>query len=187
MTAALARAPFLSPWSRPVRSTPLALLAALSCASCAPVTSSPRPHALPDPSPSPCAGADAGTLVRLLDADATREDAPMPASTEPFAIEPDAPRVTVYAAERAFLAVRLTRAPEHRAYVELKASGLPAGVAAIAAIGAEPGEVGFAIEAADTARPITDAPITLEAHADGVRVSRRVLLTILPERPIPEE
>ena len=43
------------------------------------------------------------------------------------------------------------------------------------------------IEAADTARPITDTAFTLEAHADGVRVSRRVLLTILPERPVPEE
>ncbi|MBX7191696.1 MAG: hypothetical protein K1X94_06550 [Sandaracinaceae bacterium] len=189
-----ARAPFLEktrpmlrPWSSPVRSTPLALLAALSCAACAPVGASPRPRALPEPTPSPCAGADAGTFVHLLDADATREDVRMPASTEPFSIEPDAPRVTVYAAERAFLAVRLTRAPEHRAYVELKASGLPPNVAAIAAIGADPSEVGFVIEAADTARPITDTAFTLEAHADGVRVSRRVLLTILPERPVPEE
>jgi hypothetical protein len=108
-------------------------------------------------------------------------------SSEPFAIEPAAPRITVHAAERAFLAVRLERAPEHRAYVELKASGLPTGVAAIAAIGPSATELGLVIEASDTARPVTDVPFTIDAHADGVRVTRRVLLTVLPERPIPEE
>ena len=108
-------------------------------------------------------------------------------SSEPFAIEPETARVSVYAAERTFVAVRLDRAGDHSAYVELKASGLPAGVSAIAAFGPSPTQVGLVIEAADTAHAISDAPFTIEAHADGVRVSRRMLLTILPERPVPEE
>jgi hypothetical protein len=95
--------------------------------------------------------------------------------------------VSVHRGERTFLAVRLERAPTHHAYVELKASGLPAGVAAIAAFGPEPSQLGLVIEASDTAREIADLPITLEAHANGVRVSRRVLLTILAAPESSEE
>jgi hypothetical protein len=154
-------------------------LAASACTSVTPTI--PRPSLQRDP--GLCACTDAGALP-----DATRpsDDAAM-SLREPFAIEPAAPRITVHAAERAFLAVRLDRAPAHRAYVELKASGLPSGVHAIAAIGPSASDLGLVIEAADTARPDTDVPFTVEAHADGVRVSRRVLLTVLPERPTPEE
>lgn len=108
-------------------------------------------------------------------------------STEPFVIEPESPRVALHAGERAFVAVRLDRAAEHTAYVELKASGLPAGVSVIAAFGPSPSQLGVVVEAADTVRAITDTPFTLEAHAEGVRVSRRMLLTVLPERETPEE
>lgn len=174
--------------------TTAALALAAMTVGCAPVGPTPlRPLAPHDP--SPCAGSDAGpTDARLrldassdlADASVLGDDARM-ASHDPFSIEPDAPRVTVHAAERAFVGVTLRRAPEHTAFVEVKASGLPAGVAGIVAIGPGPGELGLVIEAADTARAITDTPFTLEAHADGVRVSRRLLLTVLPERPIPEE
>jgi hypothetical protein len=160
----------------------LFLTLALVASACTSVTpTSPRPSLRRDP--SLCACSDAGALP---DAAFAGDDAAM-SSSEPFAIEPAAPRITVHAAERAFLAVRLERAPEHRAYVELKASGLPTGVAAIAAIGPSATELGLVIEASDTARPVTDVPFTIDAHADGVRVTRRVLLTVLPERPIPEE
>jgi hypothetical protein len=159
-----------------------ALALALLASACTSVTpTSPRPSLQRDP--GLCACTDAGALP---DTARTSDDAAM-SLREPFAIEPAAPRVTVHAAERAFLAVRLERAPEHRAYVELKASGLPPGIAAIAAIGPSADDLGLVIEASDTARPVTDVPFTIDAHADGVRVSRRVLLTVLPERPIPEE
>ena len=165
----------------------LVALLVLATAACTSVTpTGPRPSLRRDP--SVCACDDAGGLADadLPDAALTRDDAAM-SSSEPYAIEPASARVTVHAAERAFLAIRLERAAGHTAFVELKASGLPSGVAAIAAIGPGPGELGLVLEAADTARPVTDTPFTIDAHAEGVRVSRRVLLTVLPERPIPEE
>ena len=165
----------------------LVLAALLS--GCAPATSS-WTHTRPplDPLTLPCSSTDAGPEAELPDGSVAGEDAAMSLPrTEPFAIEPATPRVSVHRGERTFLAVHLERASSHRAYVELKASGLPAGVAAIAAFGPEPSQLGLAIEASDTAREITDLPITLEAHADGVRVSRRLLLTILAAPESPEE
>lgn len=162
----------------------LPLLAGSGCTSVTPT--GPRPSLRRDPSLCVCGDAGAPRDTALLDATSAGDDAAM-SSSEPFAIEPAAPRITVHAAERAFLAIRLERAADHTAFVELKASGLPAGVVAIAAIGPGAGELGLVLEAADTARPITDVPFSVDAHADGVRVSRRVLLTVLAERPIPEE
>jgi hypothetical protein len=85
------------------------------------------------------AGAD---VAALFDAAPMGDDAAMSRS-EPFSVEPAAPSVTVHAAERAFLAIRLDRAPGHRAFVELKASGLPPGVVAVAAVGPGAGELGL--------------------------------------------
>ncbi len=155
-----------------------------ACTPSAAATSRIRPPR--DPVIRPCSGADAGPRS-LPDAVTASDDAPMSTLSEPFTIEPESARVSVYAAERTFVAVRLDRALGHSAYVELKASGLPAGVSAIVAFGPSPTQLGLVIEASDTARAITDVPFTLEAHADGVRVSRRMLLTIVPERPAREE
>jgi hypothetical protein len=165
------------------------LVVAALLSACAPASTN-WTHARPphDPLTLPCSGADAGPAPDLPDSAPAREDAAMSLPpTEPFAIEPATPRVSVHRGERTFLAVRLERAPTHHAYVELKASGLPAGVAAIAAFGPEPSQLGLVIEASDTAREIADPPITLEAHANGVRVSRRVLLTILAAPESSEE
>ncbi|MFN7701334.1 MAG: hypothetical protein ACK5U8_25810 [Deltaproteobacteria bacterium] len=180
----------------PARSLPLlarACALVLVVPACTSVTpSAPRPSLRR--TPCLCADADAGAdteagaddVAALFDAAPMGDDAAMSRS-EPFSVEPAAPSVTVHAAERAFLAIRLDRAPGHRAFVELKASGLPPGVVAVAAVGPGAGELGLVLEAADTARPVLDMPFTVEGHAEGVRVSRRLLLTVLPERPVPEE
>lgn len=109
------------------------------------------------------------------------------ARREPFTFEPAADLIEVHAGERAVLPIRIERAPEHAAWIELHAQGLPRGVAALYAIGPDPAEVALVIEAADTAAPVRELPFTVEASADGVRRTRRLALTVLPERALPEE
>lgn len=161
---------------------------AFTLAACAP--SGPGVRLTREPSTSPCARADAGSDAPnadapLLDAPRLREDAPM--SAEPFAIEPSTARVQVHAGERAVVPLRLQRASGHTAYIEVKASGLPPHVYGTLAIGADATSLALVIEAADTARAVSDTPFTLEAHAEGVRISRRMLLEVLAERAVPEE
>jgi hypothetical protein len=118
------------------------------------------------------------------------EDAGMSSTVarrEPFTFEPADTRIEVHAGDRALLPIRLERALDHDSWIELHAQGLPSGVAALYAIGRDPSEVALVIEAADTAAPVRDLPFTVEASADGVRRARRLTLTVLPERAIPEE
>jgi hypothetical protein len=124
------------------------------------------------------------------DAGAPIEDAAMAlpdAPREPFTFEPAETRITVHAGGRAILPVRVVRAPEVLAWIELHAQGLPRGVAALYAIGPDPTEIAVILEASDTAIPVVDAPFTLEANAGGARRTRRILLTVVPERDAPEQ
>lgn len=124
---------------------------------------------------------DAGRSIE--DASMALPDAPR----EPFTFEPADTRITVHAGGRAILPVRVVRAPEVLAWIELHAQGLPRGVAALYALGPDPTEVAVILEASDVASPVVDLPFTLEANAGGVRRSRRILLTVLPEVAAPEE
>jgi hypothetical protein len=124
------------------------------------------------------------------DAGASIEDASMAlpdAPREPFTFEPGDTRIAVHAGGRAILPVRVVRAPEVRAWIELHAQGLPRGVAALYAIGPDPTEIAVILEASDAASPVVELPFTLEANAGGVRRSRRILLTVLPEVETPDE
>lgn len=126
----------------------------------------------------------------LLDAGVLGDDAGMTPPLSPserFSITPAQTRVEVHAGDRFTLPITLTRADGHDAYVELKASGLPPHVVAVAAFGVTPSQLALVFEAGGLASVASDRPFVIEAHADGVRVSQRLLLTILPERMIPEE
>ncbi len=174
----------------PALLVPLALGATTACAT---PGDSPRTRARREPSIpciEPLPARETPGRASLHDAGPSAHDGAMPLELPPserFAIEPAQLRVELFAGERAQLPIALVRAEGHDAYVELKASGLPRGVYATAAFGPLPSALALVFEAEDTAAIVSDAPFVVEAHADGVRVSRRLLLTILPERATPEE
>lgn len=149
----------------------------------------------PDAGSGPGTELDGGALgrrgdVAMDDAGRLIDDAAMAmpdADAEPFTFEPTEPRVVVRAGDRAVLPVRVVRAAGVLAWIELHAQGLPRGVAALYAIGPDPTEIALILEASDTTSPVMDLPFTLEANAAGVRRSRRILLTVLPEAAVPEE
>jgi len=184
------------PSSRSTRSSARPLVPALAlvglCA-CAPSgAASWRPPTLEAPHCAPCVcggpdGSVDGPDSALPDAARLDDDAFMSSSAEPFTLELASPRVEIHAGQEAWLPATLSRAPGHGSLITLSAAGLPAHVSARAAVGPDPGVIAFLIETADLARPVTDWPFTLEARADGTSSTRRVLLTILPERAVPEE
>jgi len=172
---------------------PVPALALAALCACAPSGAAPwRPPTLEAPACGPCTcegldGSVAGPDSALPDAPPLDDDASMSSATEPFTLEAASPRVELHAGQEAWLAATLTRAPGHESIVTLSAAGLPPHVTARAGVAPEPGVIAFLLEASDLARPVTDWPFTIEARADGTSSTRRVLLTVLPEREIPEE
>ncbi len=171
----------------------VAALALAALGACAPSgAASWRPPTLEVPACDPCAcggpdGSVAAPDSALPDAPALDDDASMSSVTEPFTLEAASARVEVHAGGESWLAATLTRAPGHGSIVTLSAAGLPPHVTARAGVAPEPGVIAFLLEASDVARPVVDWPFTIEARADGTSSTRRVLLTILPEREVPQE
>lgn len=178
------------------RSTPRltlasALLVLSALAACAPSGIAPfRPPTLESPRCAPCGCEPDASLpgdITLPDAPGLDHDGAMSSPTEPFTLEPASDRIEVHAGEEAWIGATLTRAAGHASLVALAASGLPPHVTARAAIGPDPGVIAFLIETSDLARPVTEWPFTIEARADGTSSTRRILLTVRPERETPEE
>jgi hypothetical protein len=124
--------------------------------------------------------------ARLMLDDATRlpDDARM--ERPDFTVEATTDRIEVHAGGRAVLPLRLARTGGHRAWIELRVSGLPANVSGFFAMSPEADEVALVIEASDQAALVSLQPFTLEANGEGLRRTRRMALTVLPEKAVEE-
>ena len=138
-------------------------------------------------------GVDASTGARCLERDARlpldgptslAEDALM--ERPDFTLEATSELAEVHAGGRAVIVLHLMRAGGHRAWIEHRVSGLPANVTGFFATGPDADQLALVIEASDQAALVTHQPFTLEANGDGLRRTRRMLLTVLPEKA-PEE
>lgn len=128
-------------------------------------------------------GADASCMA--LDGSASlADDAGM--ERPDFTVEASTDRIEVHASGRAVLPLRLVRTGGHRAWIELRVSGLPANVSGFFATSPEADQVALIIEASDLAALVELQPFTLEANGDGLRRTRRMALTVLPEKAAEE-
>lgn len=123
-----------------------------------------------------CEGLD-GSVTLADDAGMERPD---------FTVEASTDRIEVHAGGRAVLPLRLVRTGGHRAWIELRVSGLPANVCGFFATSPEADQVALVIEASDLAALAELQPFTMEANGDGLRRTRRMALTVLPEKAAEE-
>ena len=112
------------------------------------------------------------------------EDGPM--ERPDFIVETSADGLEVHAGGRAVLPLRLVRTGGYRAWIELRVSGLPANVSGFFAMSPEADHAALVIEASDQAALVELMPFTLEANGDGLRRTRRMALTVLPEEEVEE-
>lgn len=138
------------------------------------------------------ASADAGSRFAFEDTVRFTLDAAAPLSDDgpmerpDYIVETSADGLEVHAGGRAVLPLRLVRTGGHRAWIELRVSGLPANVSGFFAMSPDADHVALVIEASDQAALVELMPFTLEANGEGLRRTRRMALTVLPEKEVEE-